>query len=134
MEIYGDSGLPFIGEDIPGVDILGKVKSLDSAHERASVMIAPLRIGTGLKTKSTDALGRGKALVATPSGAEGMGDGINSANLLASNAEEFARVCCQVLTSPDGRKQLELAAVRYTRELNGLNRRELRQIIERQTA
>jgi glycosyltransferase involved in cell wall biosynthesis len=61
------------GRALAGVSEVGQVPVLDPYLARASVFVAPLLFGTGLKTKNVHALAHGVPLVTTPIGAEGMG-------------------------------------------------------------
>ena len=81
--------------DQEGIVKMGELPSLKSIYDLSDIVINPLTIGTGLKIKSIEALGFSKALISTSVGADGLEDGINSAFLLANNAEEF----CNALNS-----------------------------------
>ncbi len=73
----------------PGVEVVGFVDDLDGVYAGASVVVAPLRFGAGVKFKVVDALARGTPVVATTVAAEGIGD---TAFQLArhDNATDFA--------------------------------------------
>ena len=81
-------------------------------------MLAPMRFGTGLKIKTIEALGWGKALVATPSGCTGIEDGQGTAYLQGATAEEFAGHCIEVLTNATARNALERKAYEYASAWN----------------
>lgn len=81
--------------DQEGIVKMGELSSLKSIYDLSDIVINPLTIGTGLKIKSIEALGFSKALISTSVGADGLEEGINSAFLLANNAEEF----CNALNS-----------------------------------
>ncbi len=81
--------------DQEGIVKMGEMPNLKSIYDLSDIVINPLTIGTGLKIKSIEALGFSKALISTTVGADGLEDGINSAFLLANNAEEF----CTALNS-----------------------------------
>lgn len=61
---------------VPGVRFLGMVPDLDPLYAQAGVVISPLTIGSGLKIKLIEALGRGKAIVATSVTTEGCDDAV----------------------------------------------------------
>lgn len=74
----------------PPFRFLGWVPDLAKVYRQARVVIAPIRQGTGLKIKVVEALGQGKALVATPFAAKGVEAAAGRAMLLAGSPTEFA--------------------------------------------
>ena len=76
---------------------LGKIADLESAYNHADVVINPIRMGTGLKIKNSEALGYSKPLVTTAVGAVGLERGINSAFSVADTAPEFADAVIRIL-------------------------------------
>lgn len=56
-----------------GIQVFADVPDVRPFIHKASVYIAPLRIGSGVKVKIMEALSLGKAIVATGTAAEGMG-------------------------------------------------------------
>ena len=54
------------------VTVTGFVPDVAPYLERAAVVVAPLRRGSGMRVKLLQALARGKAIVTTPLGAEGL--------------------------------------------------------------
>jgi glycosyltransferase involved in cell wall biosynthesis len=55
----------------PGVEIVADAPSVEAHLQAATVVIAPVRSGGGMRMKVLEALARGKAVVTTPLGAEG---------------------------------------------------------------
>ena len=55
---------------------LGHKENIEKEYAEATVVINPAWIGTGLKIKTVEALARGKALVTTPKGIEGLPDDV----------------------------------------------------------
>jgi glycosyltransferase involved in cell wall biosynthesis len=86
---------------IPGVELLGVVRNLDDAYTAANIVINPLLAGTGLKTKTVEALGHAKPLVTTTCGAEGIEEVAGHAFLLADDPAEMAGHICRLLEDPD---------------------------------
>ena len=81
--------------DVPdGVTLLGRVADLSPVLHRASLGIAPLRAGSGLKIKLLDYLAHGLAVAATPAAASGMG----GEGLLI--ADDMAPVIAAALAEP----------------------------------
>ena len=58
--------------ETPHVTRHGFVEDLDAFLGPDAVMVAPIRTGTGIKTKLLDAFGRGVPVVTTPKGVEGL--------------------------------------------------------------
>jgi succinoglycan biosynthesis protein ExoO len=73
-----------------GVVMLGRVDDLTPLYASAAVVISPLRGGSGLKIKLIEALGHGKAIVATTTTLQGVTDIIGSAVIVADDAQAFA--------------------------------------------
>jgi hypothetical protein len=72
------------------VEVAGYVADPRAALARARVMIAPLRLGAGIKLKLIESMAAGLPFVTTPSGAEGLGlDALEEA-LVGRDAEEVA--------------------------------------------
>ena len=73
-----------------GVEVIGGVDDIRPYLERATVIIAPLRIGGGTRFKILEAMAMGKAVVSTAVGAEGIDVRNGSDIMLADRPEEFA--------------------------------------------
>jgi len=82
----------------------GKVDSLDALYSRSSVVIAPLKFGSGLKIKMIEALSAGCACVTTSIGAQGMEEGAGKAFLVADDAAGFAEAVILMLNDIDARR------------------------------
>ena len=101
--------------DGPGADVhlLGFVDDLDGLYGQIDIVASPIRIGGGLKIKNIDALCRGKALVTTRVGAEGLDDGVGTAFVQADAATDFADALCRLIASPAERAALQQAAFAF---------------------
>jgi polysaccharide biosynthesis protein PslH len=75
------------------IHVHGFVPTLDEFYRSASVVIAPLRLGSGTKLKVLEALAFGKALVATSEAAKGLQLISGVHYLAADNSDEFAEAC-----------------------------------------
>jgi glycosyltransferase involved in cell wall biosynthesis len=90
-----------------GATLTGHVDSLAEYYRRASVAVAPLRFGAGVKLKAVVAMMWGVPVVATSVGAEGV-EGPDVFVAVEDDADSFAAAVAGVLTDPGPR--LEVAA------------------------
>lgn len=67
-----DALLGLVAQHAPNVVLEGFVENLDSVFARATVSLAPLRFGSGVKIKMLDALARGVPTLATTVSVEGV--------------------------------------------------------------
>jgi glycosyltransferase involved in cell wall biosynthesis len=86
--------------EAPGVERFGIVRDLDDAYSTANIVINPLLAGTGLKTKTVEALGHAKPLVTTSCGAEGIEDAEGYAFLMADEPSAMAAHICRLIEEP----------------------------------
>lgn len=105
-----------------GVEVTGRVPAVEPYLERAAVVAAPVRGGGGMRWKVLQALALGKAVVATPLGAEGIEPGEGGPPLaLAEDASGFAERIAALLGSEAerralGRRARQVAAEHHGRE------------------
>jgi glycosyltransferase involved in cell wall biosynthesis len=99
------------------IEVIGFVEDVKPHIARASVVIAPLRIGGGTRLKVLEAMSLGKAVVSTTLGAEGLDvtDGENI--LLADDAPSFARQTSLLLSDSGLVSRLGVAARNLVVEL-----------------
>jgi hypothetical protein len=102
----------------PGLERLGFIEHTDFAYEQGHVVLNPVLEGTGLPTKSVEAMLHGKALVTTPCGARGITDGAGSAFLVGETSRDLARCLVRLLVDTQARKELSAAALRYAQRYN----------------
>jgi glycosyltransferase involved in cell wall biosynthesis len=114
----------------PAIDKLGEVKELREAYERAHVVINPVLVGTGLKTKTVEALGFGKPLVTTACGAEGLEEAAGSAFLLGENPEAFADGVIRLLTDDTEAQRIAASAFDFARKWNRDQTEALKELTE----
>jgi glycosyltransferase involved in cell wall biosynthesis len=87
--------------------VTGSVPEIEPFFERAAVILAPLRIGGGMRMKVLQAMALGKAVVTTPRGADGLTiDGQQPPLIVAESAEEIADATASLLNSSDTRQSL----------------------------
>lgn len=95
-----------------GVRMTGYVDDIRPHVREAACYVVPLRVGGGSRLKILDAWAMGKAVVSTPTGAEGLDarDGDNI--LIRGQPEAFADAVCRVLEEEPLRRRLGRAARR----------------------
>jgi polysaccharide biosynthesis protein PslH len=84
-----------------GVEVLGMVDEVGPYLDRASAIVVPLRIGGGTRLKIVEALSKGKAVISTRLGAEGLDVVHDQSLLLADEPEDFANQVARVLADPE---------------------------------
>lgn len=82
------------------VTLTGFVDSLEPWYAQASVFVAPLRSGAGVKFKTVDAMLRGVPIVTTGVGAEGI-DAPELFGAVTDDADAFAEAVIASLQEPD---------------------------------
>lgn len=112
-----------------GVEFMGEVADLESAYARARVIINPMLAGTGLKTKSVEALGYGKPLVTTRCGAEGLEEAAGTALLVADDPDEFAANVVSVLSDKARAMALAKCAFEFATRWNAIQLAALTEMI-----
>jgi glycosyltransferase involved in cell wall biosynthesis len=111
LELVGDRP----GEEVRrladgAVTVHGSVPDLTPYLNRAAVVVAPLRLGGSMRGKVLEALGAGKALVATPRAAEGVEAVPGRDFELAATEAELVDALVALLLDPDRRRSLALSA------------------------
>lgn len=122
MAAHPDATLSIAGSvcadltDADGVALLGQVDDLAALHEQAQVIINPMLTGTGLKIKTIEALGQGRALVSTPAGGSGI---LNpDALVIADGEENMVKAITELLSSPEACARLGKTAHEYAKGYN----------------
>ncbi len=98
-----------------GISYLGVLDDLQAEFNRAAVVVNCTDLGTGLKIKTIEAIARGKAIVSTPAGVEGIPPLGLSPYLVASSMPEFQEHVIALLNRPELRAAVEKDARRYAR-------------------
>ncbi len=94
------------------VRVAGRVEDVVAHLDAADVIVCPLRIGGGIKVKTIEALRRGKAIVSTSIGAQGLPEEIRGSVAIADDPWAFAAELTRLLTDPRRRRELERRAAR----------------------
>jgi len=105
-------------EEAPGCVKLGVVENLVPVYDDASLVIIPIRFGTGQSVKTIEALGHAKPVVSTSVGARGLDQAGKRAFLVADTPVEFSECVINVLKDSRLSEQLSAAAYDYAEEWN----------------
>jgi hypothetical protein len=73
-----------------GVEVVSDPVSVDRYYHEASIVLAPVDAGGGAQLKVTEALARGRVVVATPFSARAAPDAVGAGLVVARGAVEFA--------------------------------------------
>lgn len=90
----------------PTVTVTGRVDEIAPYLDAADVVVCPLRIGGGIKVKTIEALRRGRPIVSTPVGAQGLPAQARAAMRIESDPERFAGAIAELLADPRRREDL----------------------------
>jgi glycosyltransferase involved in cell wall biosynthesis len=108
LRIVGPNPPPGLTRD--GVEVTGEVPEVRPYLDRASVVVAPLRLGGGMPVKVAEALAAGKAVVATGLAAEGLGARDGDQLLLADDSDGIADAAAGLLLDPARRAAMATRA------------------------
>jgi glycosyltransferase involved in cell wall biosynthesis len=109
------------GLEPQGVATPGAVADVSEYLDEAAVVVAPIRTGGGVRVKVLEALGAGKAVVATSLAAEGIDAPPGEAIVLADSTQDFAAAVAALLDDEERRKSVALAAYTWARDREGRN-------------
>jgi glycosyltransferase involved in cell wall biosynthesis len=107
--------------------VTGRVKSVDDYLAKTKVVVAPMRLGSGIKIKVLEAMAAGKAIVTTSMGAHGTGLQHGLHALVADQPSEIAQAILLLLKNEEIRSFLGESARNLL--LSGLDKG--REVVER---
>jgi sugar transferase (PEP-CTERM/EpsH1 system associated) len=87
--------------DLPGVTVTGTVPDVRPYYARASVCVAPLRIGRGVQNKVLQAMAMGVPVVASSVAQRGLGAGVGTHLYVEDDPGAFAARVVELLASPE---------------------------------
>lgn len=93
-----------------GIVLRGEVDDLLEEYGEAEIVIVPLLAGSGLKVKTVEALVRGRAVVSTSAGVQGLMSVDPAPFVVADSAALFAQALLNLFSAPARRLRLEAAA------------------------
>lgn len=96
------------------IRVTGPVPEIEPYFGRAALVLAPVRIGGGMRMKVLQAMALGKAVVTTSRGADGLAiDGCQPPLVISEDAQGFASAVAQLLANDDARQELGSRARAY---------------------
>lgn len=107
--IVGTNPLPEVralAQEIPGVEVTGRVDDLKPWIARATMLVAPIRFGAGIKNKVLEAMAMEKPVVSTATGIEAMNAEVAALVQTAESDEAFAAAVAGLLDAPERRREL----------------------------
>jgi glycosyltransferase involved in cell wall biosynthesis len=109
--LVGERPTPeMLAEASRSVVVTGRVPDVEPYLDQAAVVVAPLRLRGGMRVKVLDALGAGKALVASRVALAGVDVRDGDHVLVAETDQEFAQAIVRLLRDPLERAQLAARA------------------------
>jgi glycosyltransferase involved in cell wall biosynthesis len=96
---------PSIVYNINGVKVLGEVHDLREVWQQCGILVAPLRIGTGVRIKILEAMAMGKAVITTKEGAEGL-EYLPGSLVIAKDKYDFIDKLGWLIKNPKTRKEI----------------------------
>ena len=122
-----DDALLKLMNQTAGVNALGFVDDLEAIMQKCRCAIVPLRLGSGMKIKTFDALYRGLPLITTTSGAEGIKIEHKKHAYIIDEIDAFAETVISVLndtktatTLRDQGRSISKEKYNYSSMLNGM--------------
>jgi glycosyltransferase involved in cell wall biosynthesis len=120
LRIVGDSPTDELRDAAgAGVEITGRVPDVRPHLASATVVVAPLATGGGMRVKVLEALAAGAAVVATPRAVEGIGVTDGAELLVADDDVAFAGAVASLLNDPARRQALGAAAQQWVERHGG---------------
>ena len=96
----------------PSIEVTGMVERMQDWIARATVVVSPLRFGTGMKNKVLEAAAMGKAMVVTDVSLEAIDLEVGRDLVQAETVDEMAREVLSLMNDPQRRAQLGASARR----------------------
>ncbi len=83
----------------PNIELIGTVDSIDEFYYKVDFIVSPIFDGSGMKTKTAEALMFGKTIFATSEAFEGYNINYNEIGALCNNANEFVNAINSYVTN-----------------------------------
>jgi glycosyltransferase involved in cell wall biosynthesis len=112
LTIVGGGATPKVANlaSIPGVQLTGYVSQVEPYYQKATVFVAPLKVGGGIVVKILDAMAAGKPVVTTTAGNEGIEAEQGKELLIADTPNEFATKVINLLLNQELQERISRGA------------------------
>ncbi len=101
----------------PRIRVTGWVPDIAAWLDAAEVVVCPLRVGGGVKVKILEALARGRAVVTTPIGLQGLSHLPAGAAIECRDLATIIEACVTLLTYPEERHRQQVRAAAAAKQL-----------------
>lgn len=95
-----------LAQQIEGVEVTGGVPDLKPWIQRATMLVAPMRFGAGMKNKVLETMAMEKPVVTNVTGLEAFAPEVRALLRVAHDDDEFAERVCDLLDAPEERRRL----------------------------
>jgi len=102
--------------EIPNVQLLNYVDSLEEFFKKSKALIAPIVAGGGVKLKILEALSHGVPVLTTPIGAEGISIKDGRQGYITADDKKLVDNAVSLLNSPETLKRMSIRAQRFVKE------------------
>ncbi|WP_051276121.1 glycosyltransferase family 4 protein [Desulfovirgula thermocuniculi] len=126
-EVLPDAELLVVGKEpppevvalgsLPGVKVVGYVPDLRPYLAQASLVVVPLRFGTGIRNKILEAFAAGRPVVSTPLGCEGLEVRPGVHLEVVGDPRSFAEAVIDLLRNPTRRAYLAVNARKVVEQI-----------------
>lgn len=103
--------------DAAGGELLVDVDDVRDHYREATVVVAPMRLGGGMRSKVVHAMAAGAPMVATPIGMEGLGPEAQGQAVIGASADEIVAGVVAALASPAAARSRGAAGAETVAEL-----------------
>lgn len=97
------------------VEYIGEVEDAKKFIDQNNIMIVPLLAGSGMRIKIIEGMARGKCIVTTPIGAEGIKVTNNKNIIIADNSDKMIESLIDLMNSPEKVKNIATNALEFIR-------------------
>lgn len=94
--LISDKARSLVG-NLPGVTIYGPVEQTQDFYDAVSIVVIPVRFGTGVSIKALEAIRSGRHVVSTSKGVRGIPQGNRPSVIVADNPQQFANCILKAL-------------------------------------
>ncbi len=105
LQVIGNDALKYVKTKDQQVSVEEGVKDIRQVYSKATILLAPIRLGGGTKFKVLESMAAGLPIVTTPKGVEGLGSDTNGI-LVGETAEELVAKTVNLLNDKIKREEI----------------------------